>query len=165
MTMRRVHWSALAACMGMAALPSIARSQRPSDFRSLSTPSPRIGTCGAAPAPLRLREDAPIARLEGRQLDISIAASAAHRIMMVYADPRGRPRQYVETSTPPAPDTPRESDEVEATIDSTGTVRGVLLHHTTRVHGTVRHVLRDLTGAERRRVRALAEWLLERCRS
>lgn len=163
--MRRTPWSVLAAWIGTAVLPSSGHAQSTSYLSSLATPPRFVGTCGVGPAPVQLRADAPVRGLESRQLALTAEGSSARRTLMVYTDRRGGLRQYAEMSGPVAGEKSRESAEVEATVDSTGRVRGFLLHHTTPDRGAVRHTRRALTSAERRKVRVLAGWLLERCRA
>jgi hypothetical protein len=122
-----------------------------------------VGSCSPAPTPVQLRADAPVAGFSGRQLVFAVGDNAANRTMIAYVDRSGRPRQYAEWTSQLAAGRSSESSEIEATVDSTGRVRGFLLHHTVPVRGAARHARRPLTVAERRTVGVLTQWLLTRC--
>jgi len=163
--MTRTPWCAIAACVATAAFPMTVHAQRVSYLRSLAVPPQSVGSCGPAPAPERLRADAPVNGLDGRQLELTAEQGAIHRTLIVYTDRRGRPRQFAEMTVPGAGAQSSASAEVEATVDSVGHVRGFLLHHTGAARGSAHHSRRALTAAERREVRDLAAWMIKRCRT
>jgi hypothetical protein len=161
--MPRIVSTVVAVWMAAAALPLVGYAQHATSLGHLATPPQSVGSCSPAPAPMQLRADAPVSGFTGRQLVFAVGENAANRTMIAYVDRRGRPRQYAEWTVQRAEGHSRTNAEIEATVDTTGRVRGFLLHHTLPVRGAAQHTRRPLTVPERRTVRALTQWLLTRC--
>ena len=162
--MPRIVWTVLVAGVTAVALPQAAHAQSAAYLASLATPPASVGQCSAAPAPVQLRADAPVAGFTGRQLLLAAGDTATTRTMIAYIDPRGRPRQFAEWTAHRATGRSSASAEIEATVDTAGGVRGFRLQHTLLVGGAAaRHTRRPLTLAEQRSVRVLTQWLLARC--
>ena len=90
--MSRILWKSVAIVAVALLSPRAGHAQAAPSLVTLATPARSEGSCRPAPPPLRLRRDAPVTTLRGRQLVLTTGDGWAGRQLSVYTDARGRAR-------------------------------------------------------------------------